>query len=60
MSRFHEHIKHQLFKGSLPDWQREPVDAMVREGIRRKRSKEEVAYALATAYWESGRFKYKE
>lgn len=60
MTKFHDYITEHLFKGSLPDWQKEPVDKLVASGIRRGRSLEDCAYVLATAYWESGRFRYDE
>ncbi len=60
MSRaaFHAELARTLFRGTLPDWQREPVDALVEAGRARDRSLEDVAYALATAYHETGRFKF--
>jgi len=57
---FHAAVTPGLFRGSLPDWQREPLDAILDEGIRRDRRLSEVAYVLATAYWETGRFKHME
>lgn len=62
MSRqaFYDHIAAKLFKGSLPDWQQEPVDRIVDEGLRRKRRVEDIAYVLATAFHETARFKYME
>ena len=60
MSRFHDYLAQQLFRGSLPDWQKRPVDLLVAEGLRRQRSQQDAAYVLATAYHETGRFKYME
>lgn len=55
---FHAAVTPGLFRGSLPDWQREPLDAILDEGIARGRRLVEVAYVMATAYWETGRFKH--
>jgi hypothetical protein len=60
MSGFHDYIAEHLFKGSLPQWQREPVDKLVAEGLRRNRSLEDTAYVLATAFWETGRFRHSD
>ena len=60
MTEFHKYIAKHLFKGSLPQWQKDPVDHLVSEGLQRDRSLEETAYVLASAHWETGRFKYKE
>lgn len=49
-----------LFRGSLPDWQREPMDRIIDEGEARARRVEECAYVLATAYHETGRFRHME
>lgn len=57
---FHDFLARELFKGSLPAWQRDPVDHLVREGLRRDRLLEDCAYVLATAFHESGRFKHTE
>lgn len=57
---FHAAITSGLFRGSLPSWQRDPVDLIVDEGLRRARPICDIAYALATAYHETGRFKYDE
>lgn len=62
MSRdaFHAAVTESLFRGSLPDWQREPLDRLIDEGLTRERSLEDTAYVLATAYHETGRFKHME
>jgi hypothetical protein len=57
---FYDHVTAKLFRGSLPDWQRMPMDQILDEAMRRKRRIEECAYVLATAYHETGRFKYDE
>lgn len=57
---FYDHVTAELFRGSLPDWQREPLDRLIDEGLARERSLAECAYVLATAYHETGRFKYME
>lgn len=57
---FYHAVTPGLFRGSLPDWQREPMDRIIDEGEARARRVEECAYVLATAYWETGRFKHKE
>lgn len=56
--KFYDHIAKALFKGSLPAWQKEPVDRIVDEGLRRKRRVEDIAYVLATSYHETARYKY--
>ncbi len=58
MTAFHDYVTANLFNGSLPDWQQEPVDQLVKEGFERNRSLEETAYVLATAHHETARFKY--
>lgn len=62
MSRdaFHAEIATALYRGSLPDWQREPLDRLIEEGLRRERTLQEVAYVLATCHHETGRFKHLE
>lgn len=60
MTNFHNTVAKSLFKGSLPAWQREPLDKLLGEGLRRGRTLEETAYVLATAYHETARFKYTE
>lgn len=62
MSRtgFYEKVAADLFRGSLPDWQREPLDRLIDEGLARERTLEETSYVLATAYHETGRFKHME
>lgn len=59
-SAFYARVTERLFKGSLPGWQREPLDRLIDVGAERGRSLEEVAYVLATAHHETGRFKYME
>ncbi|WP_211299438.1 hypothetical protein [Pukyongiella litopenaei] len=60
MSRqpFYDHVAGALFYGSLPDWQRKPLDRLLDEALRRERGIEDTAYAMATAYHETARFKY--
>ena len=57
---FYDQIKKTLYKGSLPDWQKTPIDRIINEGMRRERLLEECAYVLGTAHHETGRFKYME
>lgn len=58
--KFYDRVAKTLFKGSLPDWQRRPLDLLIDEGVKRGRLLTECAYVLATAYWETGRFKHME
>ena len=62
MSRdaFYQKVAAELFRGSLPSWQQEPLDRLIDEGLARKRTMEETAYVLATAHHETARFKYME
>lgn len=62
MSRdaFYQKVAAELFRGSLPQWQREPLDRLVDEGLARKRTMEETSCVLATGYHETQRFKYME
>lgn len=56
-----ESLKENLFFGSLPSYQLEPLEAILNELYRR--DVEDIgiyAYVLATAYHETARFKYKE
>lgn len=48
----------EMFYGSMPHWQAEPVERIVREGLRRRRSVHDCAYVLATGYHETARWKY--
>jgi len=57
---FHAAVAASLFRGSLPDWQREPLDRIIDEGEARGRRLTECAYVLATAYHETGRFRHME
>lgn len=57
---FYAEVTKTLFFGSLPQWQKEPLDAIINECLRRERSLTECAYSLATPYYETGRFKYSE
>jgi len=52
---FHDHIL-PLFRGTLPDHQRERVDLIVNGGLARKRSIYDIAYVLATGFHESQRY----
>lgn len=58
MTPFHKQIARELYFGSLPRWQREPIDRLVAEGRRRGQSNARIAYVLATAHHETARFKY--
>jgi putative chitinase len=62
MSRnaFYESVAGDLFKGSLPSWQSEPLGRLIDEGLARDRAVQDTAYVLATAYHETARFKYME
>lgn len=60
IDKFCNQIAAELFYGSLPGWQREPVLRILEEGQRRQRSPEDIAYVLATAYHETERFKWDE
>lgn len=55
---FYDAVAQSLFKGSLPSWQREPLDGLLNEALRRDRRVEDCAYVMATAYHETARFKY--
>ncbi|MBO9451435.1 hypothetical protein J7426_14270 [Tropicibacter sp. R16_0] len=57
---FYDHVTAKLFHGSLPDWQRQPLDQILDEAVRRARRLQETAYVLATGYHETGRFKHDE
>ena len=57
---FYDAVTRDLFYGSLPHWQQQPLDQIWDEGLRRKRNVYEIAYAMATAYHETARFKYDE
>lgn len=59
-AKFYEAVTADLFRGSLPDWQREPLDRIIDEGEARGRRLVECAYVLATGYHETGRFKTLE
>lgn len=62
MSRngFYTQVTHSLFHGSLPAWQKNPLDAILDECERLGRDIRECAYVMATAYHETSRFKYNE
>lgn len=55
---FFEAVTGPLFFGSLPKWQSQPMERLIDEGTRRKRCIEDIAYALATGYHETQRWKY--
>lgn len=57
---FYQQIQDDLFYGSLPSWQKEPVDRIISEGLRRDQSIPRISYALATGYHETARWKYDE
>jgi putative chitinase len=60
MTGFYESVRGPLYKGSLPEWQAEPLRLIVAEGYKRERNRAETAYVLATAHHETGRFKHME
>lgn len=53
-------VRDDLFRGSLPDWQRGPMTRLIEAGEARSRSPDDIAYVLATAYHETGRFRFME
>lgn len=57
---FYQRVTASLFKGSLPDWQREPLDRIAAVGEGRNKGLRKTAYVLATAYHETGRFRWME
>lgn len=59
-NHFVDTVIDELFYGTLPNWQKDPMDYIIEEGHRRNMSTEEVSYVLATAYHETNRFKAKE
>lgn len=56
--KFAEIVTPTMFKGSLPSFQAEPLERIIREGIRRSRSLQDCAYVLATGYHETSRWRY--
>jgi predicted chitinase len=61
----YEALTESLFKGSLPKFQKRPMDLFLEEYTRRvldnqNLSPEQLAYILATAYHESGRFRFNK
>ena len=59
-SAFYEAVRVSLYRGTLPDWQKEPLDRLIDEGRARSRSDQDTAYVLATAHHETGRFQFME
>lgn len=59
-SAFYEAVKVGLYRGTLPDWQKEPLDRLIDEGRARERSDQDTAYVLATAHHETARFQFME
>lgn len=57
---FYQKVAADLYKGSLPSWQKEPIDRLIDEGLARSRTQEETAYVLATAHHETDRFRAME
>lgn len=57
---FAEHVRRPLYFGTLPKWQGDPLDLIIRTGIERGQSQDRIAYALATAHHECHRFKGME
>ena len=51
-------VTETLFRGSLPDWQREPLERLFAAGRARGKGLRKTAYVLATAYHETGRFRW--
>lgn len=57
---FHSRITNELYFGTLPDWQKRPIDLLIAEGRVRGRSDRDIAYVLATAHHETSRFRRME
>lgn len=55
---FAELVTPEIFRGSLPQWQAEPLERIIKEGLRRGQSLQRVAYVLATGYHETSRWRY--
>ena len=55
-----ELLKKDLFYGSLPDWQKAPIETLINICLEQGMGGKHIAYVLATAYHESDRFKTKE
>jgi len=60
MENFFEYVKERLYFGTLPDSQKLPLTYLIQEGMKRKRRVEDIAYVLATAHHETGRFRWDE
>ena len=60
LSAFYGAVRDPLYKGSVPEWQADPLRRIVEAGHARQRSRAETAYVLATAHHETGRFKHME
>jgi len=60
LTPFFDSVRDGLFFGSLPAWQTLPMERLIEEGARRDRCVEDHAYALATGYHETQRWKYDE
>lgn len=59
LPRLLEALRTEMFFGSIPRWQAEPVERLIGEGLRRGRSLEDIAYVLATGYHETSRWRYR-
>lgn len=55
---FHSRVTNELYRGTLPGWQKRPLDLLIAEGRTRQRPLEDIAYVLATAHHETGRFRW--
>jgi hypothetical protein len=60
MDTFLGAVLRPLYRGSIPEWQSKPLRALVVEGQSRGACLGEIAYVLATAHHETGRFRYME
>lgn len=57
---FADSVIASLYFGTLPAFQSRPLGALIAEGRQRNRSRDEIAYALATAHHETARFRTME
>lgn len=57
---FFETVRVPMFYGTLPVWQRQPMERIIEEGRRRGRGVNDIAYVLATGYHETSRWRYDE
>lgn len=54
---FFEEVTEELFYGTLPEFQKTPLEKLYDEASKRGLSKEQLAYMYATTYWETDRYK---